>query len=109
MASLVLLPPSLHKFNGWTDQFLGTPAQGLIDVSATLSGKAAGGKWLVVYHDFQADEKSETIDDLGSEINIQYTYKYSKNYSGGIKYGKYSGDSGRVDADKLWAWVSAVF
>jgi hypothetical protein len=100
---------TLHKFNGWTDQFLGTPAQGLIDVSATLSGKAAGGKWLVVYHDFQADEKSETIDDLGSEINIQYTYKYSKNYSGGIKYGKYSGDSGRVDADKLWAWVSAVF
>lgn len=100
---------TLHKFNGWTDQFLGTPAQGLVDVSVTLSGKAAGGKWLVVYHDFQADEKSETIDDLGSEINVQYTYKYSKNYSGGIKYGKYSGDSGRVDADKLWAWVSAVF
>lgn len=100
---------TLHKFNGWTDQFLGTPAQGLIDVSVAVSGKVAGGKWLVVYHDFQAEEESETVDDLGSEINIQYTYKYSKNYSGGIKYGKYSGDSGRVDADKLWAWVSAVF
>jgi hypothetical protein len=100
---------TLHKFNGWTDQFLGTPAQGLVDVSVALSGKAAGGSWLVAYHDFQADESTETIDDLGSEINVQYTYKYSKNYSGGIKLGKYSGASGRVDADKLWAWVSAVF
>lgn len=100
---------TLHKFNGWTDQFLGTPAQGLEDLYVGLSGKAAGGKWLVAYHDFNADEASETVDDLGSEINVQYTYKFSKNYSGGIKYGAYSGESGRVDADKLWAWVSAVF
>ena len=34
---------TLHKFNGWADQFLGTPAQGLVDTSVTLAGKLAGG------------------------------------------------------------------
>jgi hypothetical protein len=32
---------TLHKFNGWSDQSLGTPSQGLVDVIFTLSGKVA--------------------------------------------------------------------
>ena len=100
---------TLHKFNGWADQFLGTPAQGLVDTSVTLAGKLAGGGWTVVYHDFEADEASESVDDLGSEIDISYARKYGKHYSAGIKYAAYSGESGRVDADKLWLWVGAKF
>ena len=100
---------TLHKFNGWADQFLGTPAQGLVDTSVTLAGKLAGGGWTVVYHDFEADEVSESVDDLGSEIDISYARKYGKHYSAGIKYAAYSGESGRVDADKLWLWVGAKF
>lgn len=100
---------TLHKFNGWADQFLGTPAQGLVDTSVTLAGKLAGGGWTVVYHDFEADEASESVDDLGSEIDISYARKYGKHYSAGIKYAAYSGASGRVDADKLWLWVGAKF
>jgi hypothetical protein len=100
---------TLHKFNGWADQFLGTPAQGLVDTSVTLAGKLAGGGWTVIYHDFEADEASETVDDLGSEIDFSYARKYGKHYSAGIKYAAYSGESGRVDADKLWLWVGAKF
>ncbi|MDC0602677.1 alginate export family protein [Aliiglaciecola sp.] len=100
---------TLHKFNGWADLFLGTPAQGLVDTSFTLTGKAGSGKWLVSYHDFEADEASDTIDDLGSEIDLQYTGKFSKHYSYGLKYAAYSGESGRVDTDKLWLWVGAKF
>jgi hypothetical protein len=100
---------TLHKFNGWADQFLGTPIQGLVDASVTLAGKAAGGGWTVVYHDFDTDEASDTVDDLGSELDLQYTRKYGKNYSIGIKYAAYSGGSGRVDADKLWLWAGAKF
>jgi hypothetical protein len=100
---------TLHKFNGWADQFLGTPAQGLVDTHITLAGKLAGGGWTVVYHDFEADEASDTIDDLGSEIDFSYVRKYGKHYSAGIKYAAYSGESGRVDADKLWVWVGAKF
>lgn len=100
---------TLHKFNGWADQFLGTPAQGLKDMYFTLSGKLAGGKWSVIYHDFEADDASDTVDDLGSEIDLVYSRKFGKNFSAGVKYASYSGESGRVDADKLWVWVGAAF
>lgn len=100
---------TLHKFNGWADLFLGTPAQGLVDTSFTLTGKAGSGKWLVSYHDFEADDASDTVDDLGSEIDLQYTGTFSKHYSYGLKYAAYSGESGRVDTDKLWLWVGAKF
>ena len=86
---------TLHKFNGWADQFLGTPAEGLVDTSITLAGKAAGGSWSVIYHDFEADEASATVDDLGSEIDLLYARKFGKHYSAGIKYASYSGDSGK--------------
>jgi hypothetical protein len=99
----------LHKFNGWADQFLGTPAQGLVDTSVTLAGKLAGGGWTVVYHDFEADEASDTIDELGSEIDLSYARKYGKHYSAGVKYAAYSGASDRKDADKLWLWVGVKF
>ena len=103
---------TLHKFNGWSDQFLGTPKEGLSDLYAGLAGKVAGGKWAVVYHKFNADEASEMVDDLGSEIDAVYTKSLTKNYSAGIKLASYTaGDSasGKVDTDKVWLWVSAKF
>lgn len=103
---------TLHKFNGWADQFLGTPKQGLEDVYALVTGKVAGGKWLAVYHNYSSDESLAGGDDLGSEINLLYAKKFAKRYSAGIKYADYSaGDSAfsKVDADKLWLWVGAKF
>ncbi len=104
---------TLHKFNGWADQFLGTPAVGLNDMSLTLSGKVAGGKWALAYHDFSSDDEADTgIDDLGSEVDVLYARPFGKNYSAGVKYAAYSaGDdaAGKVDTDKLWVWVGAKF
>lgn len=108
---------TLHKFNGWADQFLGTPGQGLIDFYALATGKVAGGKWLVAYHTYTSDEElsNETVtgaDDLGDEINLLYAKKFAKRYNAGIKYAAYSAGSsafGKVDTDKLWIWVGAKF
>lgn len=103
---------TVHVFNGWTDQFLATPNQGLVDLYVSLGGKFAGGKWLAVYHDFSADESTPTIDDLGDEINVLYAKKFGKVYTAGIKYGAYSaGDTaaGKVDTDKLWVWGEMKF
>lgn len=103
---------TLHKFNGWSDQFLGTPKEGLADLYASVGGKALGGKWALVYHDFSADESSETVDDLGSEINASYVKAFTKNYSMGVKFAAYSaGDdgAGKVDTDKVWLWLNAKF
>ena len=100
---------TLHKFNGWSDQFLGTPNQGLKDMYLSLASAGLGGKWLAVLHTFEADSASETVDDLGTELNLQYTTKFAKHYNVGIKYASYQGDSGRVDADKIWAWIGTKF
>ena len=100
---------TLHKFNGWTDQFLGTPADGLVDMYLSLSGKLGGGKWVLAYHDFSASKDNVANDDLGSEIDILYAKKFNKNYSAGIKYGAYSAGDVKVDTDKLWVWLGAKF
>ena len=100
---------TMHKFNGWADQFLGTPGVGLVDVYATVAGKVFGGNLSVTYHDFSADEGSA---DLGSEIDAVYAKGFAKNYKAGVKFASYSaGDSGtgKVDTDKLWIFVSAAF
>jgi Alginate export len=101
-----------HKFNGWSDQFLGTPSVGLDDLYVSVSGKLAGGKWVLAYHDFSANQSSGSVDDLGSEIDILYAKSFAKNYSAGLKYAAYSaGDqaAGKVDTDKMWVWLGAKF
>ena len=103
---------TLHKFNGWTDQFLATPSQGLVDTYVSFSTKLFDGKVIAAYHNFEADDATATVDDLGNEINFAYIKKFNKIYNGGIKYATYSaGDSaaGKVDTDKLWLWVGLKF
>jgi hypothetical protein len=100
---------TLHKFNGWADQFLGTPTQGLVDISATVSGKLAGVKLVAAYHEYEADESTATVDDLGSEINLLAAKKFSDNYSAGVKYAAYSAGDIKADTNKAWVWVSAKF
>jgi hypothetical protein len=100
---------TLHKFNGWADVFLSTPAQGLVDLNVSLSTKALGGSWLFVYHNYSADNATAVVDDLGAEINAQYTTTINKKYGVGFKYANYSGESGRPDTDKIWLWVNTKF
>lgn len=105
-----------HKFNGWADKFLTTPATGLVDLSFSISGKAGPGNYSVIYHDFSSDESDTvvnetpvTIDDLGSEIDLVYSMKFGKIYNGGVKAAIYSkGDAG-FDTTKYWLWVGATF
>ncbi|WP_082897089.1 alginate export family protein [Thalassotalea crassostreae] len=103
---------TLHKFNGWSDQFLGTPTVGLNDIYVSASTKLLGGSVLVALHDFSANDDGYGIDDLGSELNVQYATKFATYFNGGIKFAAYSaGDdaAGKVDTDKVWLWVGARF
>ncbi|RBP53453.1 alginate export family protein [Arenicella xantha] len=103
---------TLHKFNGWSDQFLVTPNQGLEDVVLSVAGQFAGGKWLAAYHDYSSDLPLNGVSDLGDEVNVQYTRGINKHFSAGIKFSAYSaGDAafGKVDTDKLWVWAGAKF
>lgn len=103
---------TLHKFNGWADQFLETPADGLQDVYVSANGKLAGINWLMAYHDFSADASGEIADDFGDEINIQLSRSFADIFTLGLKYATYdAGDAaaGLVDTDKLWAWLTIGF
>jgi len=102
---------TLHAFNGWADLFLGTPAEGLQDTYLNLSGKLLGGTLTAVYHDFQADDSTPTVDDLGSEFDLQFVRPIASNYTLGLKYADFSeGDpASRPDTQKFWLWFQAAF
>ncbi|MGH1472374.1 MAG: alginate export family protein [Cellvibrionaceae bacterium] len=100
---------TLHKFNGWADSFLGTPAQGLVDTYFSAAGKVGPVALMLAYHDFSADEDTATVDDLGDEIDLQAVWNISKSYTAGIKYAAYSAGDIKVDTDKLWVWFNVKF
>jgi len=98
-----------HAFNGWADQFLGTPNDGLEDTFLTLSTKVSGIKLMAVYHDFEAEDSSV---DYGDELDLVAVKKFNKNYKVLVKYATYSrGDaaSGKSDTDKFWVQAEITF
>lgn len=102
---------TLHKFNGWADKFLGTPAGGLEDLYAsvfyTVGGQGAlkGLKFGGVYHDFNAD----TGGNYGSEIDLLVKKGFGKHYYGALKYADYNADGFATDTKKIWVTVGAHF
>lgn len=107
-----------HAFQGWIDQFLVTPNEGLVDTYFSLGFDLNNyaTKILAMYHDYESDENSTTTGDsidFGKEWNIQVIKTLGPNWMVGAKYGKYSeGDSvaaTRKDANKAWAWVELNF
>ena len=97
-----------HAFNGWSDQFLGTPADGLRDVYALLSTKVHGVKIMGVYHDFSDDTGSM---DYGKEWDFLVTKKFGKHYSLLAKYAYHDADtaSGNEDTQNFWLQAGVSF
>lgn len=95
-----------HKFQGWADQFLATPANGIEDLYVSVGTKLAGVKLLAVYHDYESEDTSA---DLGSEWGFVAAKKFGKNYGLSLKYTDYeAGDTG-TDKSKLWLTATANF
>lgn len=97
---------TLHKFQGWADKFLGTPANGVEDSYLKLSGKLGPAKVAVIYHDYNADFGGA---DLGSELDIVATYPIKKGLSVQLKYASYDADTHASDTDKLWFTINAKY
>ena len=97
-----------HAYQGWADQFLSTPNEGLEDLYITVVGKVLGGKTIIAYHDFKTDEGSI---DAGNELNLLFTKKIAGHYTVGLKYADYSaGDlAGKVDTQKSWLFTAISF
>lgn len=91
---------TLHKFQGWADKFLGTPADGIEDAYVSVSGKIGPVKVAAIYHDFQAESSSE---DWGTEFDIVATWPVRKYLTLQAKFASFNSDSDAfTDTDKLW-------
>lgn len=93
-----------HKFQGWADRFLVTPATGLRDVNFTLSTKLMGTKLMFVYHNFQDDDGNV---DFGNEYDFFVKKKFGKHYHVLASYAYYVGDDNAPGAfknntQKIW-------
>jgi len=104
---------TLHKFQGWADKFLTTPANGIEDVyvNATANLKAFGGLdtfgVVLGYHDYNAENISA---DYGSEVNVSLAAKLKK-VAFMLKYADYQeGELASArDTSKLWMQVEFVW
>ena len=66
---------TLHKFQGWTDKFLATPANGIVDNYVKVATKVGKVKTAIFYHDYSADEGDA---DYGTEFNFVATAPITK-------------------------------
>lgn len=87
-----------HAFNGWADQFLVTPLNGLKDVYVSADTSFAGIRWKAVYHDFSADRGGV---DYGNELNLLIVKTFAQRYTIGLKYANYFADEFSVDTEKI--------
>ena len=102
---------TLHKFQGWADKFLTTPANGIEDsyVNALVNLKAVGGLetlgLVLGYHDYEAEHASA---DYGSEVNVSLAAKL-KQLSVMLKYADYHEGSFAAARDTGKYWLQAEF
>lgn len=90
---------TLHKFQGWADKFLGTPADGIEDAYIGVNGKVGPVKLGLVYHEFQAESSSL---DYGSELDLVATWPVNKQLTLQAKLADYQADDLFTDTTKFW-------
>ena len=97
---------TLHKWNGWADRFLQTPAVGLETLSVRAAGPLGPLSWTVVYLDFSADEANL---DLGSEVDAQLSFKASWGQTFALKLADYAAGDTSTDTRKFFFWSTYTF
>ncbi len=98
---------TLHAFNGWADQFLGTPGTGLEDLYMKAAYKHKPWSFQLVYHDFSADTGG---GDYGSEIDLSAGRGLGQRYKLLLKLAMFNADSiAYTDTTKAWLMLSAGF
>lgn len=105
-----------HLFQGWADQFLTTPRQGIQDYYVAAGGKLGKLAVYVEVHEFRSDAGSI---DFGNEFDVGLTYplEFLKGLTGKLEYANYNavdrvpGDAlaNKVDVRKFWATLIYQF
>lgn len=105
LASFITPLATLHKFQGWTDQFLVTQKEGISDLFLSFTSTIKGVKIKTMMHQFKSDRLAQGgFSDLGSEFALSGTKKLGR-FNVGVKYASYkAGDLifNKVDTEKIW-------
>lgn len=95
-----------HLFQGWADQFLTTPRQGMRDDFLSGGAKIAKAQLLFEYHRFESDFGEI---DFGEEFDFGVSYPLMQKLTGKLEYADYQkGDAGSPP-DTRKAWVTLIF
>ncbi len=90
---------TLHAFNGWADQFLGTPGSGLTDLYVKVATTVEKFKIAALYHDFSSSSGSISY---GNELNISAARKLTDDINLLAKFASFDGTNGRPNVTKFW-------
>ncbi len=95
-------------FQGWTNQFLVTPNNGIRDVFGTLSTVLDRGNTVLtgVYHDF-TDDTGQL--HYGKEWDFTAVKKFGKHYSLLARYAYYDADQFSTDTQRIWVQGNISF
>ena len=96
-----------HKFQGFADLFLTTPATGLQDLYATVMFEAPFGlKPAITFHQFWSDQGNT---DLGQEVDLVVGKKINANWSMLVKAAFFDGRNGGPDTSRIWLETTLQF
>lgn len=111
-----------HLFQGWADQFLVTPKQGIKDNFVTFGGKPISDLTLLAeYHVFDADENFAKFgggfgDQYGKEFDVSAMYSVSAKFWVKAEYANFQEEdrialaTGRKpDVEKVWLTAMYTF
>ncbi|MFO1185996.1 MAG: hypothetical protein U1E87_00165 [Alphaproteobacteria bacterium] len=105
---------TLHKFQGFADVFLTTPANGIKDRYGTLgyetklehASPVTGVMAAITYHDFEAERGGASF---GKEVDAELVVRIGKHWSVGAKYADYQGDGAFADRSKFWIPIEFTY
>jgi hypothetical protein len=102
---------TLHKFQGWADKFLVTPANGIDDryFTAAYAKKRVGLlDLLTATASFHRYESERLAIDYGAEWDVQLQAKWN-HLTGLLKYADYDARRLATDTRKVWAQLEYVW
>ncbi|MBP8227991.1 MAG: alginate export family protein [Pararheinheimera sp.] len=95
---------TLHKFQGFADKFLSTPANGIEDKYLKLGYKLDQLELMAFYHWLDAAEGEA---DYGKELDLQLSYNLNAQHAVLLKYADYQANSLHTDTSKFWLqWLA---
>lgn len=95
---------TLHKFQGWADKFLATPADGIEDAYVAMSAVIDELELKAVYHDFSAESSSASF---GNEFDLSATWKVNAQLSVQIAFADFDSDDSQRFSDTQKLWMTA--